>query len=410
MLLSLNLVGLAFLLLAPQEPAPCTGQEPAAAEPRARTHVLHLIDGRVLRAKARELDGAWELQQGREWVRLPASSVARATPESELLAQASELAKKLKRGDAVQRVAYADWLVNAGLHEEALRELERVLDAEPDQKDALALLARAGLPLGLPALPADESGLDAYLGQCARLTSVGREAALLALAEAPEVPGLRAALGQELLSRTTARRSFATLALRRLFPGSEAEGLVSRAVLDAADEVRASAARSLKAFEDPQVIEPAVRALHSKHAELRKNAAEALAAMAYPEAVEPLVKRLASLQSGGGSYAPRQHIYNGRQRSYIQDFDVEVAQGAAIADPIVNILIEGSVLDVAVVGVTEYQLATESVVLRRALEDLTGAKPGDSAAAWQRWWQEHGDEWQAGSAPNAPTSPAGRGR
>ena len=181
-------------------------------------------------------------------------------------------------------------------------------------------------------------------------------------------------------------------------------------MLDASGEVRASAARSLKACEDPAVIAPAVRALDSKHAELRRNAAEALGAMEYREAVAPLVARLASLQSGGGGQAPRQHIYNGRQLAYIQDFDVEVAQGAAIADPVVNILIEGSVLDVAVVSMTEYQVASESVVLRRSLEHLTRQKPGDTAAAWQRWWQEHGDEWQAGSAPNAPTSPAGRGR
>jgi hypothetical protein len=402
----LNSLGLVLFLLAPQEASPTA----AAAEPRARTHVLHLTDGRVLRVRARELDGTWEIEQKKERVRLPAALVERATPESELLAQAGQLARKLERGNEVQRVAYADWLVGAGLHEEAARELERVLAAEPDQKDALALLARAELPLGIPALPEDESGLDAFLGQCARLTAVGREAVVLALAESPEVPGLRAALGRDLLARPTARRSFATLALRRLFPGSEAEGLISRTVLDASDEVRASAARSLDAFDDPQVIEPVVRALYSKHAELRLNAAEALGAMSYREAVQPLVKRLAALQSGGGSYAPRQHIYVGTQNSYIQDFDVEVAQGAAIADPIVNIMIEGSVLDVAVVGVTDYRIATESVALRRSLEHLTGQKPGDSAAAWERWWKEHGNEWQAGSAPNAPTSPAGRGR
>lgn len=408
MLLTREFLGLALLLLAQDGAAPA---QSAAAEARARTHVLHLADGRVLRVKAREVEGGWELEQGRETRLLPAELVARATPESELLRQASDLQRKLKRGDLVQRVAYADWLDSAGLELEAVKELERVLEAEPDQKDALALLARADFPLGTPELPRDEAGLEAFFVQSARLTAVGREAVLLELAGAPEVPGLRAALGRELLSRTTARRAFATLALRRLFPGSEAEGLISRAVLDASQDVRASAARSLKAFADPVVIEPAVRALASKHAELRVNAAEALAAMEYREAVEPLVTRLAALQSGSASgYAPRRHIYTGTQRSYIQDFDVEVAQGAAIADPIVNVLVEGSVLDVAVLNTTEYQFATESVALRRALERLTGAKPGDSAAAWQRWWNEHGDEWQAGHSPSAPTSPAGRGR
>jgi len=409
MLPTLHLFALSFLSPLAQEPAPAAQEAPA--EPRARTQVLHLADGRVLRVKARAHEDGFEIQQGDGWKLVPSALVARATPEAELLARASELARQVKRGDAVQRVAYADWLANEGLQVEAVKELERVLDAAPDQADARALLARAELPLALPALPADEAGLPSFFTQCARLTSVGREALLLELAAAEEIPGLRAALGRELLERASARRSFATLALRRLFPGSEAEGLISRAVLDASQEVRQSAALSLKAFQDAVVIAPAVRALSSKHTELRKNAAEALGLMEYREAVEPLVARLAALQSGsGGGYAPRQHIFNGTQRSYIQDFDVEVAQGAAIADPIVNIMIEGSVLDVAVVSVNQYQVATESVALRRSLEHLTGQKPGDSAAAWQRWWQEHGDEWQTGSTPNAPTSPQGRGR
>ena len=117
-----------------------------------------------------------------------------------------------------------------------------------------------------------------------------------------------------------------------------------------------------------------------------------------------------ALQAGGENRTPHVHIFNGRQRSYVQDFDVEVAQGQAIADPIINILIEGSVLDVGVVGVSEFQVATERSAVRRALAKLTGANPGDTTAAWQRWWKEHGDEWQAGATPQkAPTTPAGQG-
>ena len=86
------------------------------------------------------------------------------------------------------------------------------------------------------------------------------------------------------------------------------------------------------------------------------------------------------------------------------------AGSATIADPIVNILIEGSVLDVGVIGVSEFQVATERSAVRRALAKITGANPGDTTAAWQRWWKEHGDEWQAGGIPRkAPTTPAGRG-
>jgi hypothetical protein len=310
----------------------------------------------------------------------------------------------------VHRVAYADWLAGEGLHVEALEELDRVLQRDPDQSDALALLARAKIPLALPSVPATEAGLDDFFRSCAGLSGAARELAVLRLSRADEIPGLRAALEQELVAPTPRRRSLATLVLRRMFAGSEVEALLTRAVLDSSQEVRVGAALALKAFDDPAVIAPALRAAGSSHPEVRANAIDALATMNYREAVEPLYNHLVALQSGGGGGAPRVHIFNGRQRSYVQDFDVEVAQGQAIADPIINILVEGSVLDVAVVGVSQHQVASERTALRRALAKLTGANPGDTTAAWQRWWQEHGAEWQAGSIPpKTPTTPAGQG-
>jgi len=402
-----------FLLLvslaSPTAPA-LRCQEVTAAEPKARNTVLHLVDGRVLRLKARELDGSWEVFSGGEWKTLPAGAVARAKPEREVLDQAEKLRRALPRDDLVKRVAYADWLVNEGLYVEALQQLDRVLESAPDQGDALALLGRANLPLALPAVPSGAAELGGYFAACARLSGAAREIAVQRLAGAPEIGGLRPALNQELVDRSPARRSFATLALRRMFPGSEAEGLISRAVLDASPEVRQGASLALRAFENPTVIEPALRAMGSKNAEVRENAIEALGTMEYREAVEPLYNHLVALQSGGRSGAPRVHIFNGRQRSYVQDFDVEVAQNAAIADPIINILLEGSVLDVAVIGVTEYRVASERAATRRALARLTGQNPGDTTTAWQRWWKEHGDEWRAtGETPGTPTTPAGQG-
>lgn len=389
---------------------PCLSQEDATAAPKARTTVLHLASGQVLRVRARARDDGWEVQAAGEWRLLPSELVLRAKGEHELLQQAAKLERALPKGDSVRRVAYADWLVGEGLFVEALKELDRVLAQDPDQPDALALLARAEMPVAIPPVPSDEAGLEAYFAATARLDGSVRELAVQALATAPEVPGLRAALSRELLARASGRRAFATVVLRRLFKGSEAEGLLSRAVLDSSSEVRTSAALALRAFEDPAVIAPAVRAVGSRHAEVRVNAVEALATMHYREAVEPLYERLLALQAGGGGNAPHVHIFNGRQRSYVQDFDVEVAQGQAIADPIVNILIEGSVLDVAVIGVNEYQVANERSAVRRALAELTGANPGETTTAWQRWWKEHGDEWQAGAIPQkTPTTPAGQG-
>jgi len=417
MLLCLLALGLASpVLQSPPAPqAGQAGQEEAqeAPESKGRTTVLHLANGQILRVRAREVEGRWEVLSHGAWTALPEGLVERAKDERELLAQAAKLQRSLPRDDLVRRVAFADWLVGEGLHLEALKQLDRVLETDPDQADALALLARADIPLALPHVPSGTASpgpsqeLVDYLGACARLDGAAREIAIQRLASAPEIAGLRATLSAWLLDRSTARRELATVALQRMFPGSEPEGLISRAVLDSSREVRTSAARALKAFDNASVIEPALRALGSKHAEVRTNAIEALGTMEYREAVEPLFDHLVALQSGGGSTgSPRVYIFTGRQRAYVQDFDVEVAQFEAIADPIINVLTEGQVLDVAVVGVTEYVVASERASTRRALAKLTGANPGETTTAWQRWWNEHGDEWRVREAtPGAPTSP-----
>jgi hypothetical protein len=378
------------------------------SEPRARTMVLHVEGGAILRARARKTEGAWEVSTGEGWQTIPDPRVLRASAEHDLLQQAERLERALPKGDMVRRVAFADWLVHEGLHAEALRALDRVLEQDPDQRDALALLAQSGMRL---ALPAPERGLAEFLAAAGRTGGSARELAVGRLASAPaEIPGLRQALAGELRSSSSGRRAFATLALRRIFPGSEPSGLLSRAVLDSSDEVRAGAALALKGFGDPGVIEPVVRALGSRHPEVRGNAVAALERMAYREAVEPLYLHLVALQSGSEVHVPHQHIFSGRQRSYVQDFDVEVAQSESIADPVINILIEGSVLDVAVIGVSEARFAGERAAVRRALSKLTGASPGETTVAWQRWWQEHGHAWRAAaSPPEAPVTPSGRG-
>ena len=75
-------------------------------------------------------------------------------------------------------------------------------------------------------------------------------------------------------------------------------------------------------------------------------------------------------------------------------FDVEVATFQAVADPQINVLLEGSVLDAGVVGVVEYGYATEMRAARGSLGRLTNENPGRTARAWKNWWAEHGVEWK----------------
>jgi hypothetical protein len=349
----------------------------------------------------------WEVRSGKEWVALPAHKVERARLAKELLARARRLEREARAGGATRRTAYCGWLLDEGLHVEALAELDRVLRAEPDQADALALLARASLPeLRLPELEqAGEEELDGFFAEASRYGPSARELAVARLREAPEIPGLLDRLQAELVSKDARRRALATLVLQRMFPGRHLQALLSRAVLDVSSEVREGASRALRTAEDPVVILPVVRALGSTSPRVRSNAVQALGTMNYAAAVEPLITHLTTtLQYGGGARAPHAHVMVGRQMAYIQDFDVEVSQGESIADPVVNVLQEGAVLDAAVLGVTELQVQTERAEVRRSLGRLTGASPGNSTGAWKRWWEEHGDEWNARTRRPGPVS------
>ena len=93
--------------------------------------------------------------------------------------------------------------------------------------------------------------------------------------------------------------------------------------------------------------------------------------------------------AGGG--AQRAHIYLATQLSFVQDFDVEVAQTAFIADPIVGILQEGQVLDVRVLATERKADIVERRVLRSSLRNLSGVDMGDDAEAWAKWWSKNKD-------------------
>ena len=90
--------------------------------------------------------------------------------------------------------------------------------------------------------------------------------------------------------------------------------------------------------------------------------------------------------SGRGSRPARAYALFGRQRAYIQDFDVEVASFASVADPTIGILTEASVLDVGVVSVTEVSVLEERRVVLRSLVRASGVDLGKRPDAWRSWW------------------------
>jgi competence protein ComEC len=382
-----------------QEPAPLP-EATDEAEARATRQLLHLADGRVLRVRARPVGEGWEVHGREGWQTLPEGTVLRAKSEREVLAQSRELARAAGRGDAQKRVALADWMLREGLAQEALAELDGVLTQDPDEASALALLAAPPQALRVGGLDGDDSAQ--IVREAAGSTPCVRELALRRLAELEEPDALRARLTAALDASSARIRAFAALGLRRLFPGEGAQSLMTRAVLDGSEDVRHQAALSLGAVGDEAVVLPIARALGSSHASVRSNAAEALGAMGYPAAVPVLVSHLAALQSGGNSQPPRSHIFVGRQFAYVQDYDVEVAQNVAVGDPQIGVLVEGSVLDVRVIGVT-VTTALEAGRVRRALANLTGEEK--STRGWLAWWDERKADFERG----APTAPVTRG-
>ena len=415
--MSLRHLTLVWLVLS--LPLPALAREEVAAAPasaaqddgRELRRVLHLANGQTIRVVSRREGDRWSYKSKSGWRELAPGQVVRAAAEAELLREWKAREARAPAADLAARVELASWAATEGLALEGLGALDRVLAADPDHAPALAALGRHEW-LSVPTLAVPEAELaaakEALLRFGSGLPGASREVAVLELGRLPRTPELRAELERELGSRIVERRSFAALALRRLFPREAAKPLMVHALLDASEPVRRESAFALRAFGDPALIAPALRALEKGPPTVRIQAASTLGDMGYAAAVEPMIARLAALQSGGGERLPHAYIFQGRQLAYIQDFDVEVAQFQAVADPQVNVLVEGQVTEAAVRGVQVHEVTVEASAIRTALGKLTGAQPGRTTQAWLAWWQENAARWRAEASPE-PRPTTGQG-
>ena len=345
------------------------------------------------------MDDHWEARHEGDWHAWAPGYVVRARVVKELLEEAERLQRHVGQDDLGQRAGYADWLCREGLHQEGLAQLDKILAADADQPQALAILARGELDVGLPALdvPAEEqrAAVDALVALASRYRPAGRELAVARLRElGPDYP-LAEELAGLLVHQSPQRRRFAAHALRRLYPGTAVRTLLVRAILDPERVVRTEAARALGDVGDEAVLVPVLRALESESSTVRTHAAQALGPMGYPAAVPALMTRISAPQFGGsgGGVAARGYIAVTEQLAYIQDFDVEIAQGASIADPIVGVMESGVILDARVLGMQMYQIRTELLSLHQSLKQLTGVDPGNTARHWEEWWENHRGGW-----------------
>jgi hypothetical protein len=179
-------------------------------------------------------------------------------------------------------------------------------------------------------------------------------------------------------------RTYAAKELGRIKDRRALRPLIHRSLMDTEEAVRDAALAAVKQFDDPNLLSPYVGAMFSENEALAANAAHAVGEMGEVIGIEYLVYKLRA--HGGG--VSRSHIYLANQLSFIQDFDVEVAQTAFIADPIVGILQEGAVLEARVIATERSATIVERRVIR-SLKKLSGVDMGSSPQAWAKWWKEN---------------------
>lgn len=166
------------------------------------------------------------------------------------------------------------------------------------------------------------------------------------------------------------------------------------AMLDASPEVRREAMiatrQAGRAAKAVAYLSPGLTQNNAKmrmrtaaaYAELRDASALPLLVAAGPSA--SIIKRRRALPSG----ATRAHMAVIEQRAYIRDFDVEIASSSFIADPKVDVLHSGVVLDVTVIAVTTHR--TEIVgAYRDAIRRIAGTDPGPDPKGWSAWLKNH---------------------
>ncbi|MBL8859400.1 MAG: HEAT repeat domain-containing protein [Planctomycetes bacterium] len=380
-----------------------------AAEAPAVRSILRLVDGTTLRVPARATEDGFVVQQGGAWRPLAAADVVWARAERETLAEARARLEAVHPRVFAARVEVCRWMIDTGLDGEAVTELDRILRLLPDERRALALITMHPpcVDLGIgrtDSLPPDTLRVE-LVRAGARACNIGasptirelivRELSGIASAERalekPPAQTLCDELAAELNSGVTTRRTFAAHALRRLYPGDQIGPLAVRAVLDSSLDVRDGAILALRDARAPAACGAVVQALANPNGLVRARAAEALGGMGYMEAVEPLIQLMlaAAPSSSGGGGPVRANLYSGLQTAYVQDYDLEIAQGASVANPIVAILTSGVVFDVGVAGTSSVPITTETWNATRSLMRLTGERLGVDAQAWKQWWDQN---------------------
>jgi hypothetical protein len=204
------------------------------------------------------------------------------------------------------------------------------------------------------------------------------------------------------------RRIGALAALQRRTLAGNDRFVLRTAVLDGSPDVRLAAAGLSRPTLRADDVSYLASGLTHQNAKVRVRTAEALGELGHPDAIKMLVLAAPHAAKGlaapdGGNAGTRGHVAFLQQQAYIRDFDVEVAAGAFIADPKIDVLQTGSVLDVNVFGVVIEEV-TIVQAYRQALQKLARQDPGPDARGWPNWLANLQRQQEA-TAPTTPKTP-----
>ena len=175
----------------------------------------------------------------------------------------------------------------------------------------------------------------------------------------------------------------AVAGLAKLGTDDALKPLYKRAVFDQSEKIRNAAVAAIKGSDIKGKADPFIRALNSPFDPVRVHAIKALGALGDAKAVGPLVARY---QVTGGS-GQSVYISSVNQISYVQDFDVEVAQTSFIADPVIGVIQDGLTLNFRALATNGYIDVYEKPALAESLSKLTGKDLGNDPKAWAKWYR-----------------------
>lgn len=351
--------------------------------------IVELNDGQRLVGTIRSTGNEIELLTPAGVRKVAKSETRRILKRAELLATFRQTKATLGEEERAQ-ATLCDWALRHGLYEQCLDLLDQLLEKEGFEAPAQALLVRARQEALLDDLAPysawSKNDVQALVGHVAGKSAARSDIAkswILARPTEDSVPGLERALG----SVRVERRLAAAELLGELHPATSLGTLIETSLYDRKPQVREAALRAAQSYQHPRLSRPYIQAIDAAKPATREAAYNAVATLMAPRAVPALIRRLARRADSGGP--PRNHVSFTEQISFLQDFEVEIAQGAVIADPVVGILRQGTVLDVRATATVSIP-GGERRRLAALLGKLTGQNFGENAGRWAQWWNQNG--------------------